>query len=204
MLSGSFDALTDYAIFSILLFNALMTSSIFVFRVRQPDAERPYRTWGYPATPIVFLVVVGYLLVNALITAPVQAFAGIGLILAACRSTGTGRSTQQGATSGPDEAHSLNYRGCWSRAQREDFVGDGQRAIALYRCRRSRNCRAQSVHRRFHVAAISRRVEGAMPLGARRERQRLLERPFDPLDDVLQVRAPRMPAQVFAVQLVHA
>ena len=82
VLSGSFDALTDYAIFSILIFNALVTSSIFVFRVRQPDVERPYRTWGYPATPIIFLVVVGYLLVNALITAPVQAFAGIGLILA--------------------------------------------------------------------------------------------------------------------------
>jgi len=106
VLSGSFDALTDYAIFSILIFNALVTSSIFVFRVRQPDAERPYRTWGYPATPMVFLVVVGYLLVNALITAPVQAFAGIGLILAglpfywywtkyaAGRDFSTGRSAQ--------------------------------------------------------------------------------------------------------------
>ena len=72
----------------------------------QPDAERPYRTWGYPATPMVFLVVVGYLLVNALITAPVQAFAGIGLILAglpfywywtkyaAGRDFSTGRSAQ--------------------------------------------------------------------------------------------------------------
>jgi APA family basic amino acid/polyamine antiporter len=81
VLSGSFDALTDYAIFAILLFSALITSSIFVFRVRRPDAERPYRTWGYPVTPILFLIVVGYLLVNAFVTAPVQAFTGIGLIL---------------------------------------------------------------------------------------------------------------------------
>jgi APA family basic amino acid/polyamine antiporter len=82
VLSGSFDALTDYAIFSILLFSALITSSIFVLRVRRPEADRPYRTWGYPATPILFLIVVGYLLVNAFVTAPVQAFTGVALILA--------------------------------------------------------------------------------------------------------------------------
>ena len=94
VLSGSFDALTDYAIFSILLFSALITSSIFVFRARLPDAERPYRTWGYPVTPILFLVVVGYLLVNAFVTAPVQAFTGLALILPDCRSTGTGRAVR--------------------------------------------------------------------------------------------------------------
>jgi basic amino acid/polyamine antiporter, APA family len=82
VLSGSFDALTDYAIFSILLFSGLITSSIFVLRRRRPDAERAYRTWGYPVTPALFLVVVGYLLVNAFVTSPVQAFTGLGLILA--------------------------------------------------------------------------------------------------------------------------
>ena len=81
VLSGSFDALTDYAIFSILLFSMLITCSIFTFRRRTPDAERPYRTWGYPVTPALFLVVVGYLLVNTMITAPVQAFTGLGLIV---------------------------------------------------------------------------------------------------------------------------
>jgi basic amino acid/polyamine antiporter, APA family len=82
VLSGSFDALTDYAIFSILLFSALITSSIFVLRMRMPEAERPYRTWGYPVTPALFLLMVGYLLVNAFVTAPVQAFTGLALILA--------------------------------------------------------------------------------------------------------------------------
>jgi APA family basic amino acid/polyamine antiporter len=81
VLSGSFDALTDYAIFSILLFSALITSSIFVFRARHPDAGRPYRTLGYPVTPALFLMVVAYLLINAFITAPVQAFTGLALIL---------------------------------------------------------------------------------------------------------------------------
>ena len=118
VLSGSFDALTDYAIFSILIFNALVTSSIFVFRVRQPDAERPYRTWGYPATPMVFLVVVGYLLVNALITAPVQAFAGIGLILAGLPFYWYWTKYAVGRDFGMDEAHSPNYRGCFTGTAR--------------------------------------------------------------------------------------
>ncbi len=45
-----------------------------------PDAERPYRTPGYPVIPIIFLIVTAALLVNTLWTAPVQAFTGLGLI----------------------------------------------------------------------------------------------------------------------------
>ncbi len=82
VLSGSFDALTDYAMFSILLFSALITSALFIFRRRLPGVERPYRAWGYPITPVVFLVVVGCLLANTLMTSPVQAFTGLGLIAA--------------------------------------------------------------------------------------------------------------------------
>ena len=80
-LSGSFDALTDYVIFGSWIFYALIASSIFVFRRKYPDAERPYRAWGYPVMPIVFLLVSGWLLVNTMQTAPTQSFIGIGLIL---------------------------------------------------------------------------------------------------------------------------
>jgi basic amino acid/polyamine antiporter, APA family len=80
-LSGSFDALTDYVIFGSWIFYALIASSIFVFRRKYPDAERPYRAWGYPVMPIVFLFVAGWLLVNTIQTAPTQSFIGIGLIL---------------------------------------------------------------------------------------------------------------------------
>ena len=79
-LSGSFDALTDYAIFGLWIFYALVTASVFVFRKRMPDAERPYRTWGYPVVPILFLIVAGMLLVNTLLTTPRQALTGVGLI----------------------------------------------------------------------------------------------------------------------------
>lgn len=80
-LSGSFDTLTDYVIFGSWIFYALIASSIFVFRRRYPDAERPYRAWGYPVVPVVFLLVSAWLLINTMMTAPTQSFTGIGLIL---------------------------------------------------------------------------------------------------------------------------
>ncbi|MCA1608711.1 MAG: amino acid permease, partial [Acidobacteria bacterium] len=80
-LSGSFDTLTDYAVFGAWIFYALITFSIFVFRRRYPDAERPYRAWGYPVVPIVFLVVAGWLLSNTVMSSPTQSLAGIILII---------------------------------------------------------------------------------------------------------------------------
>jgi APA family basic amino acid/polyamine antiporter len=80
VLSGSYDTLTDYAIFSVLIFVALGTASVFVFRRQQPDAERPYRTWGYPIVPAAFLIVTGWLLINTLLTTPGRAAAGLALM----------------------------------------------------------------------------------------------------------------------------
>ena len=80
-LSGSFDTLTDYVVFGSWIFYALATASVFVFRRKMPDAVRPYRAFGYPVVPILFLIVAGWLLVNTMITAPLQAFVGIFLIL---------------------------------------------------------------------------------------------------------------------------
>lgn len=62
-LSGSYDTLTDYAIFALWIFYGLATASVFVFRKRMPEAERPYRTWGYPVVPALFLIVTLFLLV---------------------------------------------------------------------------------------------------------------------------------------------
>jgi APA family basic amino acid/polyamine antiporter len=82
VLSGSFDVLTDYAMFGILIFVGLATASVFVFRRRMPAAERPYRTWGYPVVPLLFLGVAGWLVLNAVVTTPRQAVAGLALIVA--------------------------------------------------------------------------------------------------------------------------
>ena len=80
-LSGSFDTLTDYVIFGSWIFYALITSSIFIFRIKHPDAERPYRAFGYPIVPVVFLLVAGWLLVSTLMSNPMQSMTGIVLII---------------------------------------------------------------------------------------------------------------------------
>src|SRR5690606_4736823 len=51
-----FDTLTNYVIFGSFIFYALITSTVFLFRSRLPEMERPYRTWGYPVVPIIFLL----------------------------------------------------------------------------------------------------------------------------------------------------
>jgi amino acid transporter len=61
-LSGSYDQLTDAAVFSLTLFYTFVAGSVFIFRRRLPDAERPYRTFGYPVVPIIYLVVTAFLL----------------------------------------------------------------------------------------------------------------------------------------------
>ena len=81
-LSGSYDVLTDYVIFASWVLYGLATASVFVFRRRLPDAPRPYRTWGYPVVPALFLLVTAWLLINTLFTTPVQALAGIALMIA--------------------------------------------------------------------------------------------------------------------------
>ena len=80
-LSGEYDTLTDYAIFALTLFYALVAASIFIFRRREPDAERPYRTWGYPVVPILFLVVSTALIIMTIRNSPRQSAIGLGLIL---------------------------------------------------------------------------------------------------------------------------
>ena len=80
-LSGSFDTLTDYAIFALTLFYLLVAASVFMFRKRHPDAERTYRVWGYPFVPIVFIIVSTWLIVQTIWSHPRQSGIGFGLIL---------------------------------------------------------------------------------------------------------------------------
>ena len=79
-LSGSFDTLTDYVIFAAWIFYGLNTASVFIFRKRMPNAERPYKALGYPVVPIVFLLVTVWLLVNTLMATPRQALIGLLII----------------------------------------------------------------------------------------------------------------------------
>jgi APA family basic amino acid/polyamine antiporter len=57
-------------------------ASVLVLRRTRPDVERPYRVWGYPIVPWVFLLVTSYLLINTLVATPRRAVAGLLLVAA--------------------------------------------------------------------------------------------------------------------------
>jgi len=81
-LSGSYDALTDSVIFSSWLFYGLVTASLFVFRRKLADAPRPYRAFGYPFVPMIFLLATAALLINTFVAAPHEAIRGVVLLAA--------------------------------------------------------------------------------------------------------------------------
>jgi basic amino acid/polyamine antiporter, APA family len=81
-LSGTFDQLTDLAIFAFWLFYGMVTAAVFVFRRTEPDAPRPYRTWGYPVVPALFVLVTIYLIIFTIKNAPLQSLLGLAIIAA--------------------------------------------------------------------------------------------------------------------------
>ena len=79
-ISGTFDQLTDCLLFASWIFYALVTSSVFVMRRKFPEMDRPYRTWGYPFVPLVFVLVAAWLIINTLFSKPVESMTGIVLM----------------------------------------------------------------------------------------------------------------------------
>ena len=80
-LSGSYDVLTDYAIFALTMFYALTAGAVFVFRRRLPNEDRPYKTLGYPVVPVLFIAVTTWLILTTIWNTPKQSGIGLGLIV---------------------------------------------------------------------------------------------------------------------------
>jgi APA family basic amino acid/polyamine antiporter len=79
-LTGTYEELYTYVTFTALIFNVAGGMAIFRLRHTQPDRPRPYRAWGYPWTPALFVVSTAALLLNTLVERPVQSIAGLGLL----------------------------------------------------------------------------------------------------------------------------
>lgn len=75
-----FDLLTNLAIFSSSLFYLMAVLAVMVLRYRKPDLERPYRTWGYPVTPILYVVTYVFFLSGVYLDKPLEANVGLVLI----------------------------------------------------------------------------------------------------------------------------
>jgi APA family basic amino acid/polyamine antiporter len=79
--SGSYGQLLDYIIFAVLVFYILTIVSLFVLRVKQPDAARPYKAWGYPVLPALYIAMAGWICVVLLRYKPQYTWPGLALVL---------------------------------------------------------------------------------------------------------------------------
>ncbi|HEY0876140.1 MAG TPA: amino acid permease [Vicinamibacterales bacterium] len=80
-LSGTYEQLFTYVMFSSILFS--VAAGIALFRLRQTHREhpRPYRAWGYPVVPALFVLGSGAFVLNTLLERPVESIAGLGLLV---------------------------------------------------------------------------------------------------------------------------
>ena len=78
-----FDVLTDYAMFGAVLFETMAVASVFMFRWKRPDAERPYRCLGYPFTPAIYVLCFAGLLASYFVDEDKrwEAYSGLGFAL---------------------------------------------------------------------------------------------------------------------------
>jgi len=80
-LSGTYGNLLDYVIFAVLLFFALTILAIFILRAKRPDIPRPYKAFGYPYIPALYILTTVLIMVILLIYKPNYTFPGLGIVL---------------------------------------------------------------------------------------------------------------------------
>ena len=79
--SGTFHQIITYVVFVSWIFYAMSCAGVIVLRHKQPDLKRPYRTWGYPVVPVIFILLSGFLVINTILSSLLNALIGAGLIL---------------------------------------------------------------------------------------------------------------------------
>lgn len=80
VLSGSFSQLLTYTVVPMLAFSLMTGIAIFVLRSAKPDLERPYKTLGYPWTPLIFVVAYSLALAQVVLSSPKESLAGLGIV----------------------------------------------------------------------------------------------------------------------------
>ncbi len=78
-LSGQYGNLLDYIVFTVLLFYILTIGGIFKLRKTQPDAPRPYKAFGYPLVPFIYIVLAAAICIGLIVSKPL--YAGLGLVI---------------------------------------------------------------------------------------------------------------------------
>ncbi|UCD37076.1 MAG: amino acid permease [Fidelibacterota bacterium] len=79
--TGTFEQLITYVVFASWIFYAMSCAGVMILRRKQPELDRPYKTWGYPWVPVAFIIFAALLVLNTIINDPRNALIGLGLIL---------------------------------------------------------------------------------------------------------------------------
>jgi APA family basic amino acid/polyamine antiporter len=79
-ISGTFSQLYTFTMFAVTLFHVATGAAVFVLRRSRPDMPRPYRVWGYPVVPALFILTCGLLVANTLGERPLESLWGLGLV----------------------------------------------------------------------------------------------------------------------------
>ena len=78
--SGTYAQLYTYVIFASIVMHVATAAAVFVLRRRAPELPRPYRTWGYPVVPALFILGSLLMIGNTLLERPIESVAGLGLL----------------------------------------------------------------------------------------------------------------------------
>ena len=81
LFTRSFEAVLDFIQFALLFCSFFTVLGVIKLRITQPDLPRPYRAWGYPVTPVVFLLVTGFMMYYLLTERPLQSALGILIMI---------------------------------------------------------------------------------------------------------------------------
>jgi APA family basic amino acid/polyamine antiporter len=79
--SGTYEQLYTYVVFASVMFAAAAGTAVFILRRRRPQAARPYRVWGYPVVPALFVLACLVLIGNTLYQRPAESLWGLGLVV---------------------------------------------------------------------------------------------------------------------------
>jgi basic amino acid/polyamine antiporter, APA family len=82
MLTGSFEEVLEFIQFSLTLCTFLTVLGVIWMRISDPKRPRPYRAWGYPVTPLVFLAVTAFMMYYLAVNRPMETLASLALMLA--------------------------------------------------------------------------------------------------------------------------
>jgi len=80
-ISGTYSELLDYVIFAVLIFYVLTMAGLFVLRKKRPTAERPYKAFGYPIIPALYILLASFIAIDLLVSAKTRPNTWPGLLI---------------------------------------------------------------------------------------------------------------------------